>query len=271
MITKLSPKKYEVLAGRWKLYEGATNDPDRKFPDPNDSYILAVDCASGLPGRNGTAATVLSLARHEQVAILAGQISPEETALQVELAGWFFNCAEIAIERQTHGAVVINILYQRYPKLYYHTQSATGWQQKTTLEYGWNPGKAGYSGTSNRQIAIDLLGRDIGYVLSESELERKRALKINDKITLDEARRFVPDKKTGKPGAATGKFDDRVSAIYIANFVWNERQKNIFQKQKEPETTVWERMRMYAKQSPTGGFDADENRSLGPEVSGFYD
>lgn len=276
MITKLNPKKQELLDGRWKLFESATNDPELRFPDPNDYYIIAADCASGLPGRNGTAATVLSFQRHEQVSILAGQISPEETAVQIELAGWFFNCAELVIERQTHGAVVINTLYQRYPRLYRHIQSATGWQQKSTLDYGWNPGKTGYSGVSNRQIAVDLLVRDVGYIVSESELERKKAIRINDRETIEEMQRFVPSREkksgaAGKPQAAPGKFDDRVSALYIANFVWNERQNSVFEKQKEVETTVWDRMRLYSRQNPTAGFDDDESRTLGPEVGGLYD
>ncbi len=57
-MNKLNPKKQELLDGKWKLWEQATNDTSGKFPDPNDTYIIAADCASGMPVRNGTAASV---------------------------------------------------------------------------------------------------------------------------------------------------------------------------------------------------------------------
>jgi hypothetical protein len=263
MIPKQLPKKESRLDGRWKVWESATNSPDGRFPDPMESYLVACDCAGGIVGRNKSVITVLSMNRHEQVAVLAGTYSPEETAHQAAMAGYFFNMGEVIVEVQTHGAVVINLLLReyRYPKIYRHNLSITGWKTNTSMDYGWKPGKQGFGGSSNRQLAIDLLARSVGFNLSESGVERAKAIKINDPETIKEMEYFVRDKKTGKEQAAPGKMDDRVSALYIAEFVWNERQKPLIEQAQQPESTVWDRMKKWAIDHRAR--EEDESRTFG--------
>lgn len=197
--------------GRWRIFER---------PKPKEIYVIGVDTASGKAGANESVITVLAVDSGVQCAILAGQIPPEEIASEAEKVGYMYSSegvpAEIAVEKEFHGATVIDRLRDRnYPCIYFHVDTLTG-MGGGAKDYGWAPLK-------NRQTAIDWLQEDIGYSISPIPAERNKAIWIKDPGTLDQAGFFIRNKKTGKLEAAPGKFDDRISAMYIANFVRRER------------------------------------------------
>lgn len=179
-------------------------------------YVVGVDPASGKEKGNESVAIVLCVETGEQAAIIAGQIHPEVMADEVERGGHFYNEAELAIERELHGATIISKLKDKYPNIYYHYESLVGMSDSVSKEYGWDPRRY-------RQTAIDWLQQDIGYATSEKPADRKLAVWVFDIETTNQLGYFIKNEKSGKWEATPGKKDDRVSAMYIANFVRRQR------------------------------------------------
>ncbi len=203
----------ESKAGLWRVF---------RLPDPNDLVVFGVDTASGKENANESVATGLSVKDGHQVCILAGQYTPELIAEEVEKAARSYyyldkdNPSEIAIEREFHGQTIITILRERaYPSIYFHAYHHVSLGASAN-EYGWDPRKY-------RQVALDWLQRDIGYSLSDKPEEKARAVWLHDPDTIKQHRRFEQNRSTGKYEAARGQFDDRVTAMAVANFVRNER------------------------------------------------
>lgn len=216
-------------SGRWNLFD------DR---DKEQTYIIAADSASGLPNRNGSAGCVLCLETHKIVASICGEIAPEDFAVELEKAARYFNKGEIVVEYEKYGMIVLHILRDKYPFIYSHSESLVGTEGNRSKILGWNPVL-----NRNRQIAIDLLKMDVGYSLSNNPIERSRAIVIPDKSILLEMNDFVRNNENGKEEAAPGKKDDRVSSIYIANFVWHERMQYRKPKVAKQEDTFWDLIR----------------------------
>ena len=203
-------------SGRWEGFE-----------EKEDAlhYIIGVDTASGKFRSNESVAAVLCIETGVQTAILAGQIHPEDIAAEVEKAGYYYNLSEIAVERELNGMTVINSLKDHnYPNLYYHAEPLTAFSQ-VSREWGWNP-------RLYRTTAIDWLVQDIGWSMSKIKDEMDRAVYLKDPETIKQFGYFVQNKTSGKLEATSGQLDDRVSAMYIANFVRRERY-NRYVKKKE--------------------------------------
>jgi len=186
---------------------------------------MGVDTASGKLGANESVATILSIHTGKQVAIMAGKFTPEEMAGGVIGAGHAYAHkkmpCEIAVEKEYHGMTIINKLIEvQYPNIYAHDRNLISFRGGAT-EWGWDARKY-------RQTAIDWLQRDIGWSMSGIPAERKRAVFVNDKDTSTQLMFFKRNAKTGRPEAVHGKYDDRVSALYIANWVRRERMGPIF-------------------------------------------
>lgn len=224
---KTSP--HNTKGGTWKIYEK---------PIPGNTYVIGCDTASGKQGANETVATVLCVNSGVQVAVCGGLIPPEEFSIEVEKAGYYFNEACVAVEREFHGITVINYLRSKeYPTVYFHPNSLTSIDGGAATVWGWDA-------LHYRQIAIDWLSTDVGYTISTIPAERSKALWVKDPETLTQMGYFMRNQKTGKYEALYGKYDDRVSALYIANYVRREKIPEIFAPPppKEPELTFLDRI-----------------------------
>lgn len=223
-------------------------------PVPGRTYAIGIDTASGKSNSNDTSATVLCVNDGRQDAICAGSITPDDMGVIAESLGYYYNEATLAVENEKHGVTVISYLLKReYPKIYIHPiklASATG---KAANEFGWDP-------TRNRQTAIDWLQTDIGYAISTMEEERKKAVYVFDATTITQLGFFVQNKKTGKYQAAGGQKDDRVSSLYIANFVRRELYADIFRPPPlpEPEKTFLDKLMEQSQ------MDKRDDRGMGP-------
>jgi hypothetical protein len=205
----VKPVEREISGGRWRIFER---------PRETNHYCIGVDTASGKENANESVAQVLCVETGFQVAILAGQIHPEDMATEVEKVGYYYNEAEIAVERELHGETIIQKLKDRYPRMFFHEESLSGFGEQSIKQYGWDPRRY-------RQAAIDWLQQDIGYASSDKPEERKMGITVVDAGTISQLGYFIRNKKTGKWEAAPGKMDDRVSALYIANYVRRMRYR----------------------------------------------
>jgi hypothetical protein len=192
-----------TIGGRWKKFKDVVK---------NQHYVIGADCASGKISGNETVGDILCVETGEQVAILGGQIHPEDFGDELEKAGIYYNTAEIAIEKELFGAAVISKLKNRYSNLFIQDEpiiAVTGYVSK---DYGWDA-------RANRTTAITWLQEDLGLIVSNKFEEQKRALRIFDTETVNQLCWFVQNRSTGKLEAASGKRDDRVIALAIANFL----------------------------------------------------
>jgi hypothetical protein len=210
--------------GRWRIYEE---------PVPGMHYVMGDDTASGKERANESVANILCIETGVQVAICAGIYTPEILAMESVKAGYVYNEAEIAVEKEFHGATVINYLREHeYPFVYFHEETLVGFNQPLR-QYGWDPRKY-------RETAVDWLQEDIGYAVSSVESERAKALWIKDPGTIDQLQYFWRNRKSGKLEAAPGKFDDRVSSLYIANYVRRFRMRYYFLQKPDEEKKKYE-------------------------------
>jgi hypothetical protein len=194
-----------LSGGRWRIF---------REPEENKTYIVGVDTASGKMGANESVINVECVEDGHQCALLGGKISPDDIGVEAEKIGYLYHEAEIVIEAEFFGATVIAYLREvKYPKVFYQYETATGFNE-TAREYGWWPRR-----DNNRQVAIDWLQQDMAYSLSKKPEENKRAVYYHDPETILQFGYFVRNKETGKFEASQGKYDDRVSAAYISNFV----------------------------------------------------
>jgi len=189
-----------------------------RHPDKRLHYVIGADSASGLPNRDKSAYQVLCLETHEQVACFAEECAPNHFAEELRKVGTYFYNATVGVELDKYGFLTINILKDIYPYLYFHIQSPTSYGTAISKEYGWKPT------SPNRQVAIDYLKMDFSANGSENEAEKKSAIKIFDSQTYEEMAFFIKDRETGKEAAQKGKKDDRLAALWIADFMWHEMQ-----------------------------------------------
>ena len=240
---KFGPK--QIVGGRWKVFRERVE---------GQHYVLSVDAASGKEGSNESVANVLGIESGVQCAILAGQIHPVEMAVEAEKAGLYYNEAEIAVEKELHGATIIEKLRDTYPHLFVHEETLVGFGETVIKQYGWEP-------RSYRQTAIDWLQQAIGFASSTKPEERKQAVWLLDPATIEQHSYFTQNRKTGKWEAASGKKDDRVSALYIGQFVRRLRYMNYVNKvvEKPKERTFEDILAMSSR-------DEDEDRSMDFEV-----
>jgi len=207
----------EVKGGRWRIF---------KKPNPDEKVVFGIDTASGKLNANDSTIQGISVNTGDQVAVLGGKYTPEDIAVEAIKIGYLYyykdkkNAAEIAVEKEFHGATVISrLLTEKYPSIYYHAYHQITFASGAN-EYGWSP-------RQYRQMAIDLLQTDIAWSQSKKPEERSRAIWIHDPETRRQLLSFERNKKSGRFEARNGKFDDLVSALMIANFVRHERMDSV--------------------------------------------
>jgi hypothetical protein len=240
-----------IKGGRWKIIQ---------LPIADHDYVMGCDTASGKMGGNESVACILDVNTGVQVAILAGQIIPRDFAVESEKAGYFYNEAWIGVEMEFHGATVVDYLRGRgYPNIYFHSQNITAFQGGAN-QYGWDSRRY-------RQTAIDWLQQDVGWSKSGVADERKRAVYVKNPDTISQMGYFIRNKKTGKFEGASGKLDDKVSALYIANSLRREKYTDIFRPTPPPE-----RKKTFAEEyveSITTPYQVMDDRDLGGRDIGY--
>ena len=160
-------------------------------------YLVAADTAGGGSDGDYAAVQVIELATGLQCAELRERLAPLELArVSAELAREYGG-AQIAVERNNHGAAVLAYLdaVERYPRVY---------------------GQAGVAGWLTSAGSKPGMVSRMGALLAESaELFCSRRL-------LAECRSFVAF-ANGRTGAANGAHDDCLMAMAVAQGVRAER------------------------------------------------
>jgi hypothetical protein len=167
-------------------------------------YLVAVDTAGGGPDGDYAAVQIIDLATGMQCAELQQRLGPMELARIAASLGREYcgvqNAAQIAVERNNHGAAVLAYLSmsEGYPRLY-EQAGVTGW----------------LTSASSKPAMISRMG-----VLLDESPELFRSLRL-----LREYRTFIIH-SGGRTGAANGAHDDCLMAMAIAQAVRSERLQN---------------------------------------------
>ena len=234
-------------------------------PEKGAIYCIGGDSASGIPGRNGSAAHVINVNRHRVDAVFAGVITPENFAVELERAAYYYNKAMIAVEAMFHGLVVnFKLLensgsHEPYANLFQHDGSMTGFSDRISSEVGWKQTE------QNRNLLLSLLQTDLGYNLQDDHESKIKALLCYDRATFEEFTHFQRNTK-GKPEAEQGFADDRVISCGISNAVCHTLARTIVVETEERKDTIWNQWSALREQERSaedieiGGFDVDSYR-----------
>lgn len=76
-------------------------------PVPYRSYVIGADPAEGNPNSDDSSSTVLDAETAEEVAILRGKIQPSTFTEYVEKISFWYNNADVLVERNNHGHAVL--------------------------------------------------------------------------------------------------------------------------------------------------------------------
>lgn len=179
--------------GEWTVWE---------MPKPEGYYIIAADPAEGLGTGDYSVATVWECSfGMEQVARLRGKWSIRPFAQQLAQLGTFYNHGLVAVERNTYGVGVLDVLMtgMGYTDLYWHFDHS-------------NPSLSGRPGWPTTTITKPRMIHDLGTTITEGGFHTA------DEFLLEElmAYRQLEGIKTGAP---KGGNDDLAITAMIANQV----------------------------------------------------
>lgn len=90
--------------------KGAPSIPGLKVyavPHPGLTYVGGLDPAEGNPTSDDSAMTFRCRETGEEVASLAGRFQPSTLAAHADAVGTYFNRADLMVERNNHGHVVL--------------------------------------------------------------------------------------------------------------------------------------------------------------------
>lgn len=173
---------------------------------PNRRYVIGADVATGRTISSSDtdycAAVVLDLETGEEFAAYRERVTPYDFALDLDDLGRYFNNANIAVERTGDGGTTILALQGecQYGNIFKFKEWHRRNRQKM-IEYEGFPTTG-----KTRPIALNFVNQ---FILDYPQL-------IWDEQFINEALVFVRD-ETGRPAAAQGAHDDRVSARWIAH------------------------------------------------------
>jgi hypothetical protein len=174
---------------------------------PGRRYLIGADVATGRvvssEDTDNCALVVLDLETGEEMAAAAAHVTPQDFAYDIADLGRYYNNAVVAVERTGDGGTTILTLKGecRYGAIYCHKD---WWKRERKIVE-----VEGFPTTiKTRPIALNFVNR---FIMDHPEL-------IWDEKFIDEALVFVRDEK-GKPAAADGAHDDRVSARWVAHYV----------------------------------------------------
>jgi hypothetical protein len=175
-------------------------------PERGHEYVLACDVAAGI-GTEGdySAFHVIDMATCEQVAeFYSNMVTPHVFAEVVAQTGTYYNGAQVVVENQQDGKIVLNRLVNDpnlcYENLYWEKQD-----------------KAGLTVQLNRPTILDALH----YAITA------KVLKIRSRRLVNEIKTFEYSRQKKKPMARPNKHDDLVMAMAIAMFIRDESGRRL--------------------------------------------
>ncbi len=170
-----------------------------KEPDPNHTYTIGVDAASGI-GRDCTCISVLDCDTYEQVAEVHGKIKPVETAHIANFLGHEFNEALIVVEVELHGTKVQDVLYEELVYSYLYI--------RRTLNRVTNEWENNLGWKTTRHTRPKLLD-DLCHAVNV------KMIKINSILCIQEMKEFEED-ENGRGDHPTGGSSDNIMAMAFA-------------------------------------------------------
>lgn len=218
----------EDNSGYWQILEQ---------PKEGHIYVMGADSASGIPGRNGSAAHIIDVNDFRVVAVLDANITPEILAEEMKRAGWAYNMALLVPEAMYHGVLVIYKLAletnDAYPNVYQQEGGFLSESGNISPQYGWKQTEA------NRNLCLSLLQSTTGQ-WAYTDLENKgRGLKNFHLPTLQQMRHFKRNNK-GKVEAEHGYSDDLVMSLAMAHAVASTLRRTLPVAVVEKKKTLWD-------------------------------
>lgn len=200
----------QMSTGQWVaetvVKNGDTNVLLQVWEEPRAgvAYVVAADVAEGLETGDWDSVDVVEQLTGRQVAHWHGHIAPDQLGVLLYHLGKRYNVACVAPERNNHGLTTVTKLFDlSYPNLF--VENVPEPPNKIRKRYGWHTGT---SKTGGKAVIIDNLAADF----------RTNPNNINCVETLGEMLSYK-HQADGSMAAETGRFDDRVMSLAIANHV----------------------------------------------------
>jgi len=178
-----------------------------KMPQRGHRYIMGCDSSEGNTGNDYACTQVIDRTTWEQVAVLHGQIDPDQFGEKNYVLGRFFNWALVAPESNFHGIVVLRKLVALgYPNVCKRmkTNVTDSGEFQEVEDLGW------VTNSKTKSVIINDL----------KEALREILIVVHDQPTLSEIEHYsvLAERDSGIPlyGGAGGFNDDRVIALCIA-------------------------------------------------------
>lgn len=181
----------ESKRGLWTIYE---------LPRRGEVYAIGVDPCGGTAGGDYgvvQVGRVLGEEKVRQVAVFRARIEPSLLAAEAIKAGTFYNMAEINVEANNHGVLVIDRLKDSYYNLYFRKKLHKFAQTDADTVGYWMDAQS-------KKYIIDQL----------AEWIHLGNIEINDKETVKELSRYEV-RDNGTTAAAPGAHDDMVMALAL--------------------------------------------------------
>lgn len=171
------------------------------LPRPGVAYVAYTDSAEG-KGRDYTVTVILEARTLRHVATLRDNVlEPGQHAVIAEQLCRWYNTALWGVERNRGEAVLYIVGQTRYPRVYWHEESAASLQQRI----------AGVRPTTRLGFPVTEHTR-IGLIDDLAEVIEDRTLGSDDAVFWQECRSFVYNER-GRPEALEGAHDDCVLAM----------------------------------------------------------
>ena len=170
---------------------------------PKRDHYIGADVSKGLSTGDASAGPVWD-DNYNLNALWHGRIDPDLFAEQLEMLGYWYNEALLAVEENNHGLTVLNKLKQGYSNLYYRT-SHNKLTDEVKKELGW------WTSEQSKKLAIDNLAR----------LIREKRLGIKSRKFIEECMTYIRE-DNGSTNAQAGSHDDIVMAAAIILFVMEQ-------------------------------------------------
>ena len=96
-------------------------------PSPGRTYVTGIDAAEGLASSENSVVCVIEKETGVECALLAGKITPEDTAWDAAILSWYYYDASILTERNNHGHLVVSELNRLNAPLLLGRDGRWGW------------------------------------------------------------------------------------------------------------------------------------------------
>lgn len=184
----------EEIASYAVWYRSLSTDPDW------GTYFIGADPTRTNHG-DWSVAQIINRRTKEQVGVWRGKIDPASFGEELFKLGLLCNRAEIAVEKQGSGELVVGkLLGMRYPRVWTQSKIDKDPGNESPNIYGW---------TTNMQSKHSLIGWLIKMMVD-------RSISIHHKTTFEECNTYVVDENgTYGPNTSDGH-DDCVMSLAIA-------------------------------------------------------